>query len=99
MEINSSFNESSQTLTLELIGRLDFASHKDFMMAYSKPAQNYILNMKEVSYLDASALGMLLLLKDYVKESSSISIIQCNPDIYKILELASFNQLFEISKD
>ena len=53
--------------------------------------------MKETSYLDSSALGMLLLLRDHAGgDNAKIKIINCNSDVRKILSISNFEQLFTI---
>ena len=52
--------------------------------------------MRDVSYLDSSALGMLLLLKDHAKENVKISIVHCSDEVKKIFEISNFKQLFDI---
>ena len=53
--------------------------------------------MTAASYLDSSALGMLLLLRDYAGgDSASITIVHCNDDIKKIFAISNFEQLFDI---
>jgi anti-anti-sigma factor len=53
--------------------------------------------MRDVSYLDSSALGMLLLLKDHAQEGVKISIIHCSDEVKKIFEISNFKRLFEIN--
>lgn len=88
------------TLTIKLAGRLDFAMYQAFSDAYSSQepdhVSHYILDMSALSYLDSSALGMLLLLKDHATNTAKISIINCSKDVSKIFEIANFNQLFDI---
>ncbi|MFT6028532.1 MAG: anti-anti-sigma factor [Oleiphilaceae bacterium] len=102
MSIIYKYDDVSKTLDLKLSGRLDFASHHKFSEAYqSEPVESvdqYILDLSELTYLDSSALGMLLLLKDHVLKTSTISITNCSSDVYKIFEIANFNQLFNITK-
>lgn len=102
MSIQYSYDSASKTLNLHLSGRLDFASHQVFSDAYhSQPSMNvthYKLDMSDLTYLDSSALGMLLLLKDYASSEAQISIINCISDVYRIFEIANFNQLFTIKK-
>jgi anti-anti-sigma regulatory factor len=53
--------------------------------------------MKETTYLDRSALGMLLLLRDHAGgDTANIKIMNCNPDVKKILTISNFEQLFSI---
>tara|TARA_R110001592_G_scaffold38315_2_gene126471 strand:- start:12909 stop:13226 length:318 start_codon:yes stop_codon:yes gene_type:complete len=102
MSISYKYEASSKTLMMKLSGRLDFASHTSFSEAYqSEPVESveqYTLDMSELTYLDSSALGMLLLLKDHGLKAATISIVNCSSDVYKIFEIANFNQLFNISK-
>lgn len=102
MSIQYSYDPASKTLQLQLSGRLDFASHQVFSDAYhSQPSSNvthYTLDMADLTYLDSSALGMLLLLKDYASNDAQISIENCIPEVYRIFEIANFNQLFTIKK-
>ena len=53
--------------------------------------------MSEATYLDSSALGMLLLLRDHAGgDDSAIKILHCNDDVKKILTISNFGQLFQI---
>jgi anti-anti-sigma factor len=53
--------------------------------------------MKDTTYLDSSALGMLLLLRDHAGgDTANIKIVNCNPDVKKILTISNFEQLFSI---
>lgn len=102
MSVQQSYDEANKTLNLKFTGRLDFASHQVFSEAYqsqaTKSVDHYVLNMEELTYLDSSALGMLLLLKDYAANDAKISIVNCIPDVYKIFEIANFDQLFTIQR-
>ena len=101
MPITSTHSADGNALTINIEGRFDFSSHQQFRRAYeegsdSKPA-SYIIDMKETSYLDSSALGMLLLLRDYAGgDASDISIVNANDDVKKILSISNFGQLFTI---
>jgi len=98
--INAHTSSDGSNLTIAVSGRFDFSSHKEFRDAYeavSGAPSNYTVDMREASYLDSSALGMLLLLRDHAGgDSSEISIVNCNPDVRKILTISNFEQLFEI---
>ena len=87
MAISSVASADGQELTINIEGRFDFSSHQDFRKAYesqeSKPSR-YLVDMKETSYLDSSALGMLLLLRDFAGgDGADISILNCNSDVKK----------------
>lgn len=100
MSISSVVSADGKELTISVEGRFDFSSHQDFRRAYegqpNLPA-SYVIDLQETSYLDSSALGMLLLLKDYAGgDSAEISINNCNDDVKKILAISNFEQLFNI---
>lgn len=91
---------STGELTIKIQGRFDFSAHQEFRDAYEKVKEEpkaYVVDMKETTYLDSSALGMLLLLRDHAGgDNSQIEIVNCNPDVKKILTISNFEQLFTI---
>ncbi|GLS27699.1 STAS domain-containing protein [Marinibactrum halimedae] len=101
MAISSEMTPNGAMLKIEVSGRFDFSSHHDFRKTYeeldSKP-ESFLVDMKNATYLDSSALGMLLLLRDYAGgDESNIEITNCSPDIRKILTISNFEQLFAIN--
>lgn len=100
MSITANFSEAENTLTIKVQGRFDFSSLQAFRSAYEnqqKKAQRYVIDLKESDYLDSSALGMLLALRDYAGgDGSDVKIIHCNPDIKKILVITKLDELFKI---
>lgn len=84
-------------------GRFDFNTHRDFRSAYEEalatPGIRTIhVDMREVNYLDSSALGMLLLLKDKAENTGqTIEIVNSQASVRQILEIANFNKLFTIT--
>lgn len=100
MAITSTISPDGDQVTIYIQGRFDFSSHQDFRNAYEKlpktPAQ-YRVDLQGTTYLDSSALGMLLLLRDFAGgEQSSIQVVNCSPDVKKILLISNFEQLFDI---
>lgn len=100
MSITSQTSPDGKTLTITIEGRFDFSAHQEFRKAYeqiSKPVSAYILNMAKTTYLDSSALGMLLLLRDHAGgDNADISISHCSDDVKKILTISNFQQLFKL---
>jgi len=100
MSITTQVSPSGDLLTIGIQGRFDFSSHQDFRAAYENSEGSisaYQVDMKETSYLDSSALGMLLLLRDYAGgDSAKISIVNCNEDVKKIFTISNFELLFDI---
>ena len=100
MAIASKTSADGRELTVSVEGRFDFSSHQEFRQAYEnvspKPEQ-FVVDLKEASYLDSSALGMLLLLRDFAGgDDAEISIVNGNEDVKKILAISNFDQLFAI---
>lgn len=100
MAITSSVSADGNQLTIAVEGRFDFGSHQAFRMAYEKlpkvPAL-FRVDLKDATYLDSSALGMLLLLRDYAGgDRASIELLHCSADVKKILTISNFEQLFTI---
>jgi len=100
MTIWSSQSEQGDELTIKVQGRFDFSAHQEFRDAYEKsmePSQQYIVDLKDTTYLDSSALGMLLLLRDHAGgDTANIDIVNCNSDVKKVLTISNFEQLFSI---
>jgi len=100
MAIVSSLDAGTGELTIKVKGRFDFSAHQEFRDAYEKVDSVpglYLVDMAETTYLDSSALGMLLLLRDHAGgDSAQIKIANCNSDVKKILTISNFEQLFDI---
>jgi len=60
------------------------------------------LDFSDTTYIDSSALGMLLILREKVnpnhaaEKTTNIKLVNTNSEIFKILGLANFNMLFDI---
>jgi len=101
MEIESTLSENGSTLTLALFGKFDYTCQQKFQSAYQEvtptPAR-FILDALELQSMDSSALGMLLLLRNYAGgDESDVAIVNAKPDIIKLLETCKFNELFKVS--
>lgn len=98
-----SVSESDSVVTICIAGRFDFNVHKDFRAAYEKAKDNtyaamkYIIDFGETGYIDSSALGMLLMLRERAGKDTDISLIRCNEEIKEILDISNFNKLFTLA--
>ncbi len=81
---------------INVAGRFDFKAHREFgeMVKSVKGSKKCVIDFASTTYLDSSALGMMLLLRDEVQD---IQIRNCSPDVRKVLEIANFHRLFEIN--
>ena len=101
MSVVTEVSPDGHKLTISVRGRFDFGRHQEFREAYerlNRKPDSIVVDLKDATYLDSSALGMLLLLRDHAGgESAAISLINCSPDVRKILTISNFEQLFRIS--
>ncbi len=107
MSIETTVSSDGQTLTIRIVGRFDFNNHRDFRIAYEgsenkQPSpiaiKHYILDFFQTEYLDSSALGMLLLLRDFAGgDKADVKIVNCPPDVFDVLNVARFHKLFSIN--
>jgi len=100
MGISQSVADGGNEVTISIDGRFDFNVHQDFRSAYrdQKPDATYIVKMNGTDYIDSSALGMLLLLREHAgNDNANITIAGCKDEIKKILSIANFERLFKIS--
>ena len=95
--------KSDNRATIFLAGRFDFNVHREFKEAYTNlladaTVQILEINLFSVDYLDSSALGMLLMLRERAAASGK-QVSLCNPNatVVKILDIAKFDKLFQIS--
>lgn len=101
MSVESEVSLDGKKLTIAVKGRFDFGSHQAFRDSYErfyKVPQTYVVDLKEATYLDSSALGMLLLLRDHAGgDDAEVQVINSNPDVRKILAISNFEKLFDIT--
>lgn len=101
MTISSQLSADGQELTITIQGRFDFNAHQAFRDSYQRldsTPRRYVVDLNGATYLDSSALGMLLLLRDHAgSDEANIRLINCNPDVRKVLSVSNFEQLFVIA--
>ena len=100
MEIQAQLSDDTKVLTLSLLGKFDYTCHQVFQSAYETVLpvpDEFIIDTLEVSSIDSSALGMLLLLRNHAGgDEANIRIINAKPDIYKLLHTCKFDELFAV---
>ena len=90
-------SENGNDLTISIQGRFDFEMVQDFRNSYAdKNASNYIIDMRSTEHMDSSALGMLLNMRKTLGDKTNISIVNCRPQIKKILTISRFDKKFKI---
>lgn len=101
MSIATSLSGDKLTKEINISGDFDFNLRKSFRDAYvedSDSVKSFCINLKDTNYIDSSALGMLLLLKEHADNNSqTIKITNVNAEIRELLDLSNFGQIFDIS--
>ncbi|MDH5471408.1 MAG: STAS domain-containing protein [Gammaproteobacteria bacterium] len=101
MPVTTTVSGDNNTAILKVSGRFDFSIHNDFRKAYKDLGLNggeYIVDLTNTEYLDSSALGMMLLLKEFAEGTGSkVRITNVNDEVLEILKIASFDKLFVIN--
>ncbi|ROR35154.1 STAS domain-containing protein [Inmirania thermothiophila] len=101
MPLTSSVSEDGKVVTIAVSGRFDFNLHREFREAYEQaPAEGvrYVVDLAGTEYIDSSALGMLLLLRERAGgDQADVEIRNCSPEIKRILTISNFHHLFKIS--
>jgi anti-anti-sigma factor len=93
----------NNTATIFLSGTFSFDAHREFKAAYSNLLNNskignIVVNLAAVEYLDSSALGMLLVMRDHVQAANkSLTLSSPSPIAVRTFEIASFDKVFTIN--
>ena len=99
MSIQSSISSDGKTLTVTIDGRFDATCLDEFRRCYEEVSdvKKYVVDLGNTVHLDSSALGMLLVLRDYAGgDQSDIVISNSSADVKKIFAISAFSQLFDI---
>ena len=89
--------------TIKLNGRFDFNTHREFRSAYEPlitdaTARGVVVDFSGVDYLDSSALGMLLMLRDKMGGANKdVALTGVRGNVKQVLDIANFGNLFQIS--
>jgi len=97
MSVSVRVTNDGASVCIAVRDRFDLHLHRDFRDCYlnEKADAEYIIDLSETKYIDSSALGMLLLLREFAGgNSSNITIRGYNENIKKILILTNFTRLF-----
>jgi len=85
-----------KTLTIHIPDRFDFMQHRWFSQEHRlvDNETSVTLDFSKTAYIDSSALGMMLLLRD---KALNVNIVNCTDNAMQIFKIANFQKLFEIS--
>jgi len=84
-----------------LLGRFDFNAHREFREVVERAVQenagNIHVDLNAVDYLDSSALGMLLMLRDKAKSAGKdVALAGARGAVKQVIDIANFGKLFPL---
>ncbi|HPE81377.1 MAG TPA: STAS domain-containing protein [Gammaproteobacteria bacterium] len=100
MSVTTTVSNDGKVVTIHVSGRFDFAMHQDFLRAYKehpRGEKGFVVDLKNAEYMDSSAMGMLLQLRDYGAKDQSMQLVNGNDGVREILRIANFDKLFKIA--
>lgn len=97
MAFSATLSPDGKELTMVIDGRFDFNIHADFRDAYRDlpSTTRFNIDLAKATFMDSSAMGMLLLLREHAGEKNAdIHLQNCNADIRKILSVSNLDKMF-----
>lgn len=99
MTINASLSPDGDELNLAIDGRFDFNIHTEFRDAYRNVPNTtrFVVDLARTTFIDSAALGMLLLLREFVGEDEgAVRIRNCQPEVRRVLQVSNLDRLFVV---
>jgi len=100
MTVFSAATNGGRSVLITVSGKFDLHSHRDFRDSYcnENPAAAYTLDLTKTESIDSSALGIMLLLREFAGgDDADINIRGCSEKIKKIFKYTNFEKLFSYS--
>lgn len=99
MKFTNHIDQHTGTILLE--GRFTFETHPAFKACtanlLSTPGlTRIVLDMEQVTHMDASSLGAVLLLRDAALPRISIALRRPSPKVMQLFKVVQFDRLFEM---
>ena len=99
MQISEQQENGAVILVLE--GRFDFGARKHFKDTIERIQQegcsHIILNMESISFVDSSALGLLVIAHQNLKvKQAQLTIVNPQPYVRQVLDLANVPKMIQV---
>ncbi|MBK1680013.1 STAS domain-containing protein [Rhodocyclus tenuis] len=98
--MQASTTSENGEVTVRLSGRFDFSAHRAFRDAFELAladarARSLTIDLGGVDYVDSSALGMLLVLREKADAvGRSVALTNARGTVKQVLDIANFRKLF-----
>lgn len=100
MSISVSTDANTDAMTICVNGSFDFSVHGALRNAYENAAtrhKKYVVDLTRASYMDSSALGMLLQLREFAGNASDAVVVKnARGAVRDVLKVANFDRLMRI---
>ncbi|MBS3798868.1 MULTISPECIES: STAS domain-containing protein [unclassified Pseudoalteromonas] len=100
MSLNQHYDKEKNTLVIVIKDKFDFNLVQDFRNAYigiDPGARSVEVDLRATSYMDSSALGMLLNMQKALKgQVERFAICNANAQLKKIFQISRFDKKFAI---
>ncbi len=100
MSVTAKTSDDKKTIDIHVAEQFDYSAHQSFREAYrfvNHPGTLFRVDLSKATYMDSSALGMILLLKEHADSlSGKVVLFQPNSAVNKILSIAKFDQFVTI---
>lgn len=96
------FSAATGTGVVRLTGRFDYTTRTQFMSAaevfvVEAPAGEIRVDMGGLEYIDSSALGMLLMVRDRARKfDKTIALANAHGRVREVIDTAQFDRLFKV---
>ncbi len=101
MGIERRFSDDGKVLSFDLGGRFgidDFQSFRDSYGQGVEDAEEVIVDLANIEYLDSASLGMLLHMQQQLqKQVKKFRIINTTPEVVKLFRVSRFDKIFIIN--
>lgn len=91
---------NGDVVTISIDGIFDVSIYELFKEAcrvHLSDTTQFVIDMDNTTYMDSSALGMLLLLREKTQgDQNRVKLVNVDKNVLSILEVAQFQRLFNI---
>ncbi|WP_027856648.1 STAS domain-containing protein [Marinobacterium jannaschii] len=100
MPITSSVASDGRSVNIVVSDRFDYSLHQGFRDSYrgvDQAGARFTVDLSKAQYMDSSALGMILLLKEHAEKiGGEVVLRKPNEAVRKILDIAKFGRFIDI---
>jgi anti-anti-sigma factor len=97
------YSATTDSGVIRLAGRFDYTTRVQFMRVAEDcvaraPAGEIRVDMGELEYIDSSALGMLLMMRDKARKlDKTIALVSACGRVREVIDTAQFDRLFKVA--